>query len=104
VAQTPALYILTVNFEKFCNRRGLQWGRAEEVISGWRNLRKQNIRIFFITRYYSGDQRMRWVDYVALMKSETHTNFRSENLKRRDIEIGGIMILKWILKKKVLMM
>jgi len=55
--------------------------------------------IFFITRYYSGDQRMRWVDYAALKKSETHMYFHSETLKRRDIEIGRIMTLKWILKK-----
>lgn len=52
--------------------------------------------IFFITRHYSGDQRMRWVDYAALMKSETHINLHSKTLKRRDIEIGTIMILKWI--------
>jgi hypothetical protein len=55
--------------------------------------------ISFTTRYYSGDQRMRCVDYAALMKSETHIYFHSETLKRRDTEIGRIMILKWILKK-----
>jgi len=42
---------------------------------------------------------MRWVDYAALKKSETHMYFHSETLKRRDIEIGRIMTLKWILKK-----
>lgn len=76
----------------------MQCGRAEKVISGWRNLHNL-LHNFFHHQVLFGDQRMRWVDYAALMKSETHTNFLSETLKIRDIEVVRIMILKWILKK-----
>jgi hypothetical protein len=75
--------------------------KINEVTGEWRRLHKGALYSVLLTKYYSGDQVMRWVGHVARNgAAEVHTGFLWVDLKEKDhledLDVDGRIILKWV--------
>jgi hypothetical protein len=83
------------------------WTQEDEVIGGWRKLHNEDLHNLYGSRSIIRmimSRRMRWAGHVAHMeRRRIHIGFWWESQKERAhhkyLDVGGRIILKWILEK-----
>jgi hypothetical protein len=87
--------------------RGIFGPKGDEVIGGWRKLHIEELHNLFgspsVIRIIKV-RRVRWAGHVPYMgRRGMHAGFWWENRKERDhyedLDIGGRIILRWILRR-----